>query len=48
MMKKQSKKKQKKKIDLFNRGHIFEHIEIDESYPDYIKNNLKKYKEWIL
>ncbi len=42
------KEKIEKKIDLFNRGHIFEHIEIDESYPDYIKNNLKKYKEWIL
>tara|TARA_A100001015_G_scaffold255718_1_gene297349 strand:+ start:643 stop:1149 length:507 start_codon:yes stop_codon:yes gene_type:complete len=42
------KEKIEKKIDLFNRGHIFEHKEIDESYPDYIKNNLEKYKEWIL
>ena len=42
------KEKIEKKIDLFDRGHIFEHIKIDESYPDYIKNNLKKYSEWIL
>lgn len=38
----------KNKEDLFNRGHKFEQIVIDESYPDYIKNNKNKYSKWII
>ncbi len=42
----------KKKInnleDLFNRKHKYEKIEINNSYPEYIKNNLMEFKEFIL
>ena len=27
------------KKDLFNRGHIFEQVKIDNSYPEYLQNN---------
>ena len=37
-----------KKKDLFNRGHIFEQVEINESYPRYLQENKKKYREWII
>ena len=38
----------KNKEDLFNRGHKFEYIDIDDSYPDYLINNKNKYSKWIL
>jgi beta-1,4-mannosyl-glycoprotein beta-1,4-N-acetylglucosaminyltransferase len=41
------KKKIEEKKDLFNRGHAYEYVKIDENYPDYITKNLEKYKEWI-
>ena len=36
------------KKDLFNRGHIFERVEIDKSYPKYLQENKKRYHEWII
>ena len=42
------KKKIEEKKDLFNRGHIFEKVKIDNSYPEYLQNNQNKYLEWIL
>jgi len=45
-------KKIEKKIenneDIFERNQYYEKVEIDESYPDYIKNNFKQLKDWIL
>ncbi len=42
----------KKKIsnleDLFNRGHQYKKIEIDDSYPEFLIKNLEKYKYYIL
>jgi len=35
------------KKDLFGRGHIYESVKIDKSYPEYIIKNLTKYSEWI-
>ena len=34
--------------DLYSRGQTFKKVSIDESYPDYIRNNLDKYKHFIL
>ena len=34
--------------DLYSRGQTFKKVSIDESYPDYIRNNLDKYKQFIL
>ena len=42
----------KKKIsnleDLFERGHKYRRIEVDDSYPEYIINNLSYFKDYIL
>ena len=37
-----------KKVDLFNRGHQYRKILLDESFPKYILDNKKKFKNWIL
>tara|TARA_B100000795_G_scaffold103312_1_gene76205 strand:+ start:1312 stop:2118 length:807 start_codon:yes stop_codon:yes gene_type:complete len=37
----------KKKTDLFERGHIYKNVKIDESYPKYFINNIDKYKKWV-
>ena len=34
--------------DLYSRGQTFKKVSIDETYPDYIRNNLDKYKQFIL
>ena len=41
------KKKIKKKIDLFERGHAYKKVEIDDTYPEYFLKNIEKYKEWL-
>ena len=41
------KSKIEKKVDLFGRGHFYESIKIDNSYPEYLLKNLDKYNEWI-
>ena len=33
--------------DLFNRGYKFDKKKIDKNFPDYLINNLEKYKNWI-
>ena len=42
------KKKIKNKIDLFDRGHIYEVIELNEKFPKYILQNLDKFNEFII
>ena len=42
------KDKIKKQIDLFNRGHKYERINIDNTFPKYIFQNKEKYIDWIL
>ena len=37
-----------KKIDLFNRGEKYEKVKIDETFPEYLINNLDKYKKYIV
>ena len=36
------------KKDLFNRGHNYQKITIDESFPQFIRENLDKYKNWLV
>ena len=36
-----------KRVDLFNRGHQYELIEIDNSYPEYLLENLNNFKDFI-
>ena len=36
------------KKDLFGRNHIYTKIEIDESFPEYIRKNILKFKEYII
>ncbi|MBD1140861.1 glycosyl transferase family 17 [Pelagibacterales bacterium SAG-MED39] len=42
------KKKINDKVDLFDRGHEYNKVNIDDSYPDYILRNMDKLKEWII
>ena len=42
------KDKINKQIDLFNRGHKYEKVKMDNSFPEYILQNQEKYLEWIL
>ena len=36
------------KKDLFNRGHNYQKITIDKSFPQFIRENLDKYKNWLV
>ena len=36
------------KKDLFNRGHVYKKVEINSDYPKYIRDNLNKFKKFIL
>jgi len=38
----------KKKIDLFNRGHRYIKIDIDDTFPKYLIENKNLYQKWIL
>ena len=42
------KNKIKNKIDLFDRGHIYEAIKLNEKFPKYILQNLDKFNEFII
>ena len=42
------KEKIEKKIDLFNRGHTYEVIEINENFPNYILNNLESFRDYTV
>ena len=41
-------KKIKENVDIFNRGFKLKQITIDESFPNYILNNKKLLKNWII
>ena len=42
------KKKIEEKVDLFNRGHKYSYVKIDDTFPRYLLSNLEKYKDFIL
>ena len=42
------KKKIEQRIDLFERGHNYEKVELDETFPKYLIENKLKYKEYII
>ena len=37
-----------KKVDLFNRGHQYKVIDLDNSFPDFLLKNYRTYKDFIL
>ena len=41
------KKKVKERKDLFNRGWVFDKVNLDSSFPDYIFKNQEKFKDFI-
>jgi len=41
------REKIEKKIDLFERGHSYKSMKIDNTYPKYLIENIDKYKKWI-
>ena len=42
------KNKIKSKKDLFERGHVYQKIEMDDNFPKFLLKNKKKYKKYIL
>jgi beta-1,4-mannosyl-glycoprotein beta-1,4-N-acetylglucosaminyltransferase len=42
------KKKIEDKVDLFERGHKYQKVDINHSFPEYIMSNHEKYKLYIL
>ena len=42
------KTKIEKKVDLFERGHQYEKIKLDDTFPEYLISNYDKYKTFIL
>lgn len=42
------KNKIKNKQDLFERGHKYKYVQIDNSFPEYLIVNQKKYLKWII
>ncbi len=42
------KNKIEKRIDLFERGHTYEKVSLDEKFPKYLTQNKKKYKNFII
>jgi len=41
------KKKINNSQDIFDRGNVYKKVEIDNTFPKYIVDNKKKFKEWI-
>ncbi len=42
------KKRISEKRDLFDRNYSYEILKIDEKFPNYIRNNIEKFSEWIV
>ena len=42
------KNKIQEKVDLFNRGEKYDCVKIDNTFPEYLLDNLDKYKDYIL
>ena len=42
------KEKIKNMTDLFDRGHQYQKIEIDETYPDFLIKNQEKFRDFII
>ena len=42
------KKRIEKRQDVFNRGYKIEKVEIDDSFPDYVRYNKELLKDWII
>ena len=42
------KKKINNKVDLFERGHEYQVLKLNEDFPEYILENLEKYGEFII
>ena len=36
-----------KKIDLFNRGHNYKVVDLNNKFPKYLLENIDEYKDWI-
>ena len=37
-----------RKVDLFDRGHQYKKVELDNTFPKYLVSNYEKYKPFIL
>ena len=42
------KSKIKKRVDLFQRGHKYKQVNLDNTFPEYLISNYDRYKNYIL
>ena len=47
-MKKKIEERIKNKVDIFERNFKYENVDLDNTFPKYILENLDKYKNWII
>ena len=45
---KKIEEKIKNRVDIFNRNFKYERVDLDNTFPKYILENLNKYKNWII
>ena len=47
-MKKKIEERIKNRVDIFERNLKYARIDLDNTFPKYILENLDKYKNWII
>ena len=47
-MEKKIEERIKNKVDIFERNFKYESVDLDNTFPKYILENLDKYKNWII
>ena len=47
-MKKKIEERIKNRVDIYERNLKYERIDLDNTFPKYILENLDKYKNWII
>ena len=38
----------KNRVDIFDRSYQYKKVEVNQTFPDYILNNIDKFKDWII
>ena len=45
---KKIKERIRNRVDIFDRDFKYERVDLDDTFPKYILENLSKYKNWII
>ena len=47
-MKKKIEARIKNRVDIFDRNYKYEKVDLDDTFPKYILENISKYQNWII